>query len=130
MGGTQLAEGASTAWVPSPTAATLHALHYMRTNVKDVHAGLTGTAERTSSKCLRGDLLCPPLMGEAELRRLRDAPNEVQAELDDNIQSLLGYVVRWVGQRIANWMLHRVVSDEQVLRTLRRVAVLVDEQNA
>lgn len=155
--GSQLEAGASTAWVPSPTAATLHALHYLRTDVATVQAGLkTSFAAQhalTADKMLT--LLHPPVMDASEIAQL--SSREVQAELDDLVQGLLGYVVRWVGQGIgcskvpsmagvqlmedratlrissqliANWRLHGFVSEQQLMGTLKRVAVLVDEQNS
>jgi len=162
--GAQLSAGASTAWVPSPTAATLHALHYLRSSVADIHtaalakatdeqrAEAAAGAEGAKGAALRARLLTPPLLGGDALSAV-----EVQAELDNNAQGLLGYVARWVGsgvgcskvpdlqgvqlmedratlrissQHLANWLRHGVATETQVIETLRRVAVLVDEQNA
>ena len=163
--GSQLAAGASTAWVPSPTAATLHALHYLRASVADVHraalakaadeqqAEAAAGAEGAAGAALRARLLTPPLLAAGEAL----SAEEVQAELDNNAQGLLGYVARWVGsgvgcskvpdlhgvqlmedratlrissQHIANWLRHGIATETQVVDTLRRVALLVDEQNA
>lgn len=94
--GQQLDVGASTAWVPSPVAATLHALHYLRQNVPEVQQKLMQELRAgNDQESRRKALLTPPLLMGASL-----SPSEVQAELDNNVQGLLGYVVRWVGQGI------------------------------
>lgn len=143
--GAQPQQGANCAWVPSPTAATLHALHYLRT---DVHRVWTELADRSTR---RDDLLSLPLL-DREL-----SAGEITHELETNAQSILGYVVRWVGlgigcstvpdlegvglmedratlrissQLLANWLRHGIVDEPTVRDTFARMAVLVDEQNA
>lgn len=93
--GKQLEAGASTAWVPSPTAATLHAFHYLRTNVANVQLALSSQLEKSSDQERRLALLTVPLLADRSL-----SAAEVQHELDNNAQGLLGYVVRWVGQGV------------------------------
>jgi malate synthase len=149
--------GASCAWVPSPTAATLHVMHYHKVDVSQVQQQMLTEAESQQASLIQDRGQLNTLLSIPILNNVADlSEQECQDELDNNVQGLLGYVVRWVNQgvgcskvpdinnvgrmedratlrissqHICNWLHHGLLSTEQVMQTLKRMAAVVDSQN-
>jgi len=144
--------GANCAWVPSPTAATLHVMHYHKVNVQDIQSAMQAEFVRPGAIDDLADLLTIPLLKNRD----KLSWEAIQKELDNNIQGLLGYVVRWVNQgigcskvpdidniarmedratlrissqHVCNWLQHGIITEDQVHESLKRMAPIVDEQN-
>ena len=146
-----LKSGANCAWVPSPTAATLHAMHYHITNVKDVQNTMLQKINTDSINKYRKHLVRPPLLKKSKLTK-----KDIKAQLDNNIQGILGYVVRWINdgigcskvpnieniglmedratlrissQLLSNWLYHKICTENDIYDSLKRMVLVVDKQN-